>query len=85
MDPMNEQLTESVHELVERAEITDLAVAYCWTIDGHDWDGLDRIFTPDATADFATAGVHDGREGIKQRIQAALGSLDASQHLVSNH
>jgi len=82
---MNEVLGGSLRHLVDHAEITALAVAYCWTIDGHDWDGLDAIFTPDATADFATAGVHDGRDGIKQRIEAALGSLDASQHVVSNH
>ena len=82
---MNEALSESVRELVDHAEITALAVAYCWTIDGHDWDGLDDIFTADATADFATAGVHDGRDGIKQRIEVALGSLDASQHFVANH
>ena len=42
---MNEVLGGSLRHLVDHAEITALAVAYCWTIDGHDWDGLDGIFT----------------------------------------
>ena len=67
-----------LRELVDHQEITALAVRYCWTIDGHDWDGLDEVFTPEATADFGSRGLLVGREQIKGRIRNALGPLDAS-------
>ena len=81
---MNE-VSDAVSALVEKAEIADLAVAYCWAIDGREWARLDEIFLPEATADFSMAGVHEGRDAIVERIKAALGVLDASQHIVSNH
>ncbi len=85
MESTDEVTADVVRAMADRQEIIALAIAYCWSIDGHRWDDLDDIFTIDATADFATAGVHDGRAGIKERIEGALGSLDASQHIVSNH
>jgi hypothetical protein len=67
----------------DRIAITDLTVAYCWAIDGRRWDVLDDIFTADAYAELGE--VASGREAIKVRIASALGPLDDSQHMVTNH
>lgn len=70
-------------ELADRQAIVDLTVAYCWALDTRDWNALDEVFTPDATADLArdVAGV----DAIKARVAEALEPLDASQHLVATH
>lgn len=67
----------------DRLAITDLTVAYCWAIDGHRWDDLERVFTPDAHAELGRSC--DGIVAIKGRIEEALGPLDDSQHIVTNH
>jgi ketosteroid isomerase-like protein len=70
-------------EIADRLAIVDVTIAYCWALDTHDFDALDDVFTPDATATLA-AELH-GRDAIKQRITNALTKLDDSQHMVSNH
>jgi ketosteroid isomerase-like protein len=69
--------------LADRQAIVDLTVDYCWALDDRDWDALDRVFTPDATAELLAdlAGV----EAIKARVRRALEPLDDSQHLVATH
>lgn len=67
----------------DRQAIVDLTVAYCWAIDGNRWDDLDAVFTPDAHAELGRSC--DGLPAIKSRIEEALGPLDDSQHMVTNH
>ena len=67
----------------DRRAIIDLTIAYCWALDGHDWDRLDDIFTPDATAALGPEVV--GLEAIKRRVREALEPLAVSQHMVSTH
>jgi len=74
-----------VPSVEDHRAITDLTVAYCWAIDNRDWDALDRVFLPDATADLAVPATLQGVEAIKARIARALVPLDDSQHMVSNH
>jgi len=69
--------------LADRSAIVDLTVRYAWALDGNDWDDLDEVFVPDATA-FLTEELV-GREAIKERVRRALEHLDDSQHLISNH
>ena len=64
-------------------EVIGLMVAYCWAIDGHDWDRLDDVFTPDAEAHLGRP--LSGVPAIKERIRRALEPLEASQHLVGSH
>lgn len=64
--------------------IIDLTYAYCWALDEHRWDGLDTVFTEDATAELGSP-LLTGREEIKRRVEAALSPLDDSQHMVTNH
>ena len=63
--------------------IIDVTIAYCWAIDSKDWEALRNVFLPDATALLGDERV--GIESIIDRIRAALSSLDASQHIISNH
>lgn len=67
----------------DRQAIVDLTIAYCWALDGNKWDGLDEVFTPDAHAELGRSC--EGREAIKARVEEALGPLDDSQHMVTNH
>ncbi len=68
----------------DRADIIDTAVRYTWALDTKDIDGLDEVFTADATA--MLRGVECvGRDQIKARIGGAIMRLDRTQHLVGNH
>ena len=68
----------------DRLAIIDLTIAYCWALDTKDWPALRDVFAADATADLASPML-SGVDEITARIAGALGSLDDSQHLVSNH
>jgi len=69
--------------LVDRAAIVDLTVRYTWALDSKNWDDLDHVFFPDATA-FLTEELV-GVDAIKDRVRRALSHLDESQHMISNH
>lgn len=75
---------QAVQELVDKAAIADVAVRYCELIDSGRWDELDEVFVDDAEFHLPD-GDHDGLDAIRSRISGALGPLDHSQHLVSNH
>ncbi len=70
--------------LIDHAAIVQLTIDYCWALDTGDWDRLRTVFTPDATADLGANGQR-GVDEIIARVSAALGPLDDSQHMVSNH
>jgi ketosteroid isomerase-like protein len=70
-------------QLADRLAIIDVTIAYTWALDTRDWDALDDVFTPDATASLLEE--LEDREAIKERIRRALTPLDDSQHMVSNH
>lgn len=76
MDPV-------LQTIVDRQAIVDLTVAYTFALDTKEWDALDDVFLPDATA-FLTEEL-TGRDAIKARIRRALEQLDISQHMISNH
>lgn len=68
----------------DRADIIDVTHNYCWALDRNEWDELDDVFMPDATA---LLGSHKAanRDEIKQICSNALGKLDDSQHIVATH
>lgn len=76
MDPVLQKLSD------HRA-IVDVTVAYTYALDTKDWDALDEVFVPDATA-FLTESL-EGRDAIKARVRRALEPMDTSQHMISNH
>ena len=69
---------------LDRQAIVDLTVAYTWALDRHEFERLRDVFLPDATARLGGTE-HDGIESIIERISGALGPLDDSQHIISNH
>lgn len=75
----------SAELLADRQEIIDLTITYCWAIDTKQWDVLDDVFLPDATALLAMPAPLEGIAAIRERISSALTPLDDSQHIVANH
>jgi hypothetical protein len=73
----------SAPSIEDRLAITDLTIAYCWALDGRRWELLDDVFTADAAAELGEAV--SGLPAIKARVSSALGMLDDSQHMVTNH
>ena len=71
-------------DMADRDQIVQLTIDYCWALDTGAWDDLRSVFTPDATTDLGRGG-QNGIEEIIQRVSSALGHLDDSQHMVSNH
>jgi hypothetical protein len=63
--------------------IVNVTHAYCWALDGHAWDDLADVFTPDARAELG--GEYVGLDAIKERVASVLLRLRASQHMVSTH
>ena len=69
---------------LDRQAVVDLTVTYCWALDRHEFELLRGVFLPDATARLGDTEC-DGIEAIIARISRALGPLDDSQHIISNH
>jgi quinol monooxygenase YgiN len=72
-------------QLLERQEVVDLTVRYCWAIDHRRFDDLSDVFAPDATADYGSIGVLRGPQAIAAACAAALAPYDRTQHTVTNH
>jgi ketosteroid isomerase-like protein len=81
MSPIADRPTPVEDELA----VVAVAVRYTWALDQHDFDALDEVFLPEATAVLGGPPELVGRDAIKQRIHDALHRLDDSQHLVGNH
>jgi hypothetical protein len=78
-------MTKSLQELSDLFEIQQLPVAYANAIDTHDWDALDRVFTPDAFIDYRKMGGPDGRyPEIKQFLKQSLPGFPGYMHMVGN-
>jgi len=82
---MASTLDADVRALADRQAIIDVTIAYCWALDTKQWDALDEVFAPDATAMLASPAPLAGVGAIKERVRRALEPLDASQHIVANH
>lgn len=76
---------DRLHDALDDLAIAEVAVRYCWALDENDWDRLDDVFLPDATARLGSDDLLEGRAAIVGRCSAALTPLDDSQHIVSNH
>ena len=68
----------------DKQQIVDLTVRYCYALDERRFEDLRSVFTPDATADYASA-LCNGVGEIVDYVRSRIGHLDATQHLVANH
>jgi hypothetical protein len=75
----------TLQAISDRLEIEDVLTRYAWSIDTGNFDGLDDVFTPDASVDYTSAG---GIKGAYPEVKAWLASVlphfPAYQHLVTN-
>jgi hypothetical protein len=80
--------------IADRVELTELLSRYHQAVDSLDWEGLRRVFTPDARCAylgldlFGAEDSHlEGREKIIAWLQGGLGQLaDGNpRHFFSNH
>jgi hypothetical protein len=73
-----------LQEISDRLEIQQLMVAYCYAIDGRNWDALDDIFTADAIIDYSEmVGVKGKLPEIKAFLSQSMQAVRASQHIIS--
>ena len=75
---------DDLADLLDRCAIVDVTVDYCTALDTKDFEGLRRVFVPEATARLGDTD-HDGVDDIIERCRSALHRLDSSQHMVTNH
>jgi hypothetical protein len=72
-------------EIEDRLNIADLLSKYAEALDTRDWELLATCFDRSAWADYGgLGGRQEGVEAIVDYCRAALGALDASQHLITN-
>lgn len=68
----------------DQQDIIDLTIAYAWSLDTKEVEGLRNVFLPDATA--TLHGVEcAGVDAIIARIGGAILRLDRTQHFIGNH
>ena len=64
----------------DRQQIIEALAEVAAALDSRDWDALRRWFTPDTHA----YGVR-GHEALVEQLQAHLGGVGPTQHLLGNH
>lgn len=75
----------TLQELSDRFEIQQLMIDYATSIDTRNFDGLDRLFTPDAYIDYRAMGGIDGRfPEIKAWLKKMLPQFPAYNHMIGN-
>lgn len=66
------------------AAAAQLCGRYAHALDEHRWSDLAEVFAPEAEMEFAHVGPVAGPRAIGRTCAEALGSLDASQHLIGS-
>ena len=64
----------------DREQIVETLAQVASALDSRDWDAVRRLFTPDTHA----YGVR-GHDALVEQLQAHLGGVGATQHLLGNH
>jgi 3-phenylpropionate/cinnamic acid dioxygenase small subunit len=75
----------AIQALIDRADIVDVCVRYATALDNRQWDLLATCFESDAEVAYEGFEPFTGVEAVVATCLAALGPLDASQHLLGNH
>ncbi|WP_010539618.1 nuclear transport factor 2 family protein [Dietzia alimentaria] len=78
-------MSRTLVELSDRWDLQDIMTRYATCIDSRDFDGLDRVFTPDAQLSFAASGGPDSDyPTIRAWLAEVLPIFAATQHLMGN-
>ena len=78
-------MTRTLVELSDRWDLQDLMTRYATCIDSRDFNGLDRVFTPDARVSFeASGGPADVYPAVREWLAEMLPIFAATQHLMGN-
>jgi hypothetical protein len=75
----------SIEEISDRLEIQELLIRYSHTLDTHDWDAWEKVFTEDAVIDYTEMG--GPRGGVKETrafLESAMPMMSNYQHMVGN-
>jgi SnoaL-like domain len=81
---MSATTDDRLARLLDRQEIIDLTVAYCYILDDRQYEQLREVFTPDAKVDYGSA-VCEGVTAIIEKVRGSIHMVDATQHIVSSH
>jgi 3-phenylpropionate/cinnamic acid dioxygenase small subunit len=68
--------------LLER-ELHQVVCLYARLCDERDWAAVDRVFSPDASADYGGRPLKD-REALRDMLRRHLGGCGPTQHLLGN-
>lgn len=78
-------MSRTLVELSDRWDLQDLVTRYATCIDARDFDGLDRVFTPDASVSYeASGGPADTYSAVRDWLAEMLPIFAATQHLMGN-
>lgn len=76
-------MSDALQDMIDKQAIIDLTIAYGWLLDHGPRDGLREVFTEDAVANFG-GELFEGVDAIIAKVEASLGRLSVSQHIVTN-
>ena len=78
-------MSRTLVELSDRWDLQDLVTRYATCIDARDFDGLDRVFTPDARVSYeASGGPADDYPAVRTWLAEMLPIFASTQHLMGN-
>lgn len=81
--PPRAGIATSASDLAAVDAIKHALTLYAFAIDGRDWDGLDHVFAPDATADYGPPiNTLAGRDVIKRTLPPYLTVFAGTQHVL---
>lgn len=92
MSSTEEAAHERLVRAADRVEIIEMLSRYHYAIDGRDWEALESIFTPDATAGYvrvaggerSSSSVGPGVTAITEWLRSSLRPVE-TQHYMTNH
>ena len=76
-------MTLDLQTISDRMEIDDLLQSYSRAVDTKDWDAVEATFTEDAEYDAGSLGHPKSGKAVREMIEGALSTVDATQHLVA--
>jgi hypothetical protein len=82
---MSSDLERRLARLEDREAIRELAVRYCYGVDGAQGQALEELFTEDSLLDFGRFGVFRGRDVIVPFLSSLAGRLRSFAHVMHNH